>query len=36
VIDVNDLATDSNNIGEYTALTVSAMSQAEEWSSLSY
>jgi len=35
VSDVNDLATDSNNKGEYTALTDSAMSRAEAWSSLS-
>ena len=33
--DVNGLATESNNIGEYTALTDSAVSQAEAWSSLS-
>ena len=32
---VNDLETDSNNSGEYTAFTDSAMSQAEAWSSLS-
>ena len=32
---VNNLATDSNNSGEYTAFTDSAMSQAEAWSPLS-
>jgi hypothetical protein len=33
---VNNFVTDSNNYGEYVALTDSAMSQAEAWSSLSY